>query len=95
MKNILKSMSKFSFFCYIRPSKSSENVESDFDSKKFLTNHFGSDRIIDCVNRLETKTKSCPISICNELNEMLKLDNMDSWFRFDEIVGWVSKKLPE
>jgi hypothetical protein len=88
-------LSKYSFFCFIRPTKPFEDSETDFDSKKFLANHFGSHRVIDCLNRFEAKSIKCPISISKELNETLVLDNMNSWFRFDEIVGWVINMLPE
>ena len=97
MRKIFKAMSKFSLFCYIRPKSNLYEIanESDFDSKKFLIDHFGSNRVSNCVNRLDTRSKKCPISVCNELNETLELDNMDSWFRFDEIIGWATNKLTE
>ena len=96
VKNIFKGLQKFSFFCSIQQKcEANQSEELNFDAKQLLNGLFGSDRVVDCLTRIETTFKRCPTEIGNMLNENLKLDNIEGWLGFDRIIGWVYGKLNE
>jgi hypothetical protein len=85
---------KHSFFCIIQ-SKLTSQSQTEIDSKELLISHFGLNRILNCMNRVDAKFKKCPISVSNLLNENLTLDTAESWLMFENIVGWVTDQISE
>ena len=79
LENIFRRFS-FSFYGFWKADNASTN--SEFDLKCY----FGSDRVVECLNRIECKKFEIPVQYISLL-EKLDMKELDDWLNIENLVG--------
>ncbi len=79
LKKTLRSI-KLTLFAYYKPKQHSLDTKKEFEA------YFGSKRVLECLNRLETRTMTVNRKILNHLCDIV-LENDQNWFEAENLIG--------